>query len=288
MEGDRRLTGAGSKDVGRDVARAVEVFVRGFSVAKRVEAVWVMRDAPRRNEKRYRREEWVAHGLTPPEVDAVVRRHARGSFAVCPIRGLDEPAVPLRAAYKELGYRLTGTEPLMIHRLARLPRVSSAGVAVKRVTTAPLADRLAAAAGSRRLPAEHLEADSPVRQYAALEGDAVVGWVQSIVVRLDPDAAASSASPADGAGIAPEPAAVPTSADGAVMTWCSNMYVLESHRRRGIGRALLARMLRDDRRHGAAASVLLASHAGARLYPVVGYEQIGELLAYSPRRRIDN
>lgn len=293
MEGAGRLTGHGNISGGREVAQAVEVFVRGFSVAKsgthpyvpaRVGAVWVMRDAPRRNEKRYRREEWVAHGLTPSELDAVVRQHSRGGFAVCPIRTLDEPPTPMRSAYKELGYRLTGTEPLMIHRLARVPRVSSSGVAVQRVTTIPLADRLATASGSRRLPAEHLEPDSPVRQYAALEGDAVVGWVQSISVRLESDAADSSVPTDEGTRPEPKQASVPTSADDAVMTWCSNMYVLESHRRRGIGRALLAQMLRDDRRHGAVASVLLASHAGARLYPVVGYEQIGELLAYSPRR----
>lgn len=44
-------------------------------------------------------------------------------------------------------------------------------------------------------------------------------------------------------------------------------------------------MLRTTRRNGATASSLLASHAGAKLYPAVGYEQIGELLAYTPRNR---
>jgi GNAT superfamily N-acetyltransferase len=262
-----------------EVEQAVEVFVRGFAVARsgthpyvpaRVGPVWVMRDAPRRNEKKYRREEWVAHGVAPADVDAVVRRHARGGFAVCPIRTVDEPPEPLRAEYKELGYRLTGTEPLMIHRLGRVPRATSTGVVVKRVTTARLADRLAADSGSRRIPSEYLSADSPVRQYVAVEGQAVVGWVQSIVVRLNPDVGVRSGGAAE--------------RKGTHMTWCSDMFVQESHRRRGIGRALLARMLQDDRRYGAAASVLLASHVGARLYPVVGYEQIGELLAYSPRR----
>jgi hypothetical protein len=30
--------------------------------------------------------------------------------------------------------------------------------------------------------------------------------------------------------------------------------------------------------------VLLSSHTGSMLYPVVGYERIGELLAYTPPR----
>jgi GNAT superfamily N-acetyltransferase len=53
-------------------------------------------------------------------------------------------------------------------------------------------------------------------------------------------------------------------------TWCANMLVKPSHRRRGIGSALLVKMLRDDRERGARKSVLLSSHAGALVYPRVG------------------
>jgi predicted acetyltransferase len=66
--------------------------------------------------------------------------------------------------------------------------------------------------------------------------------------------------------------------------WVSNMFVEPDYRRRGIGRSMLARMLRDDRGRGATRSVLLASHTGAMLYPHVGYETLGELLCYTPRR----
>jgi predicted acetyltransferase len=92
-----------------------------------------------------------------------------------------------------------------------------------------------------------------MRQYVALDGDKPVGWVRSIV-----------------AGEA---------------TWVSNMHVVPAYRRRGIGRSLLVRMLRDDRANGSAASVLLSSHTGALLYPRVGYEQIGELLLFTPGGR---
>ena len=58
----------------------------------------------------------------------------------------------------------------------------------------------------------------------------------------------------------------------------------DAERRRGNYRALLCRMLRDDRAHGATMAVLTSSHPGAKLYPLVGYRQIGLLLAYTPRR----
>lgn len=62
------------------------------------------------------------------------------------------------------------------------------------------------------------------------------------------------------------------------------MYVLLEYRRRGIAKALMTRMLKDDAAAGTIANILLASHAGAKLYPVVGYRQIGQLYAYTPPR----
>jgi predicted acetyltransferase len=59
-------------------------------------------------------------------------------------------------------------------------------------------------------------------------------------------------------------------------------FVVPSHRRRGIARALLTRMLADDKAYGAQANILLSSYAGAKLYPTVGYEEIGELLMFAP------
>ena len=256
----KRKPGVGHEETG-GIKRAIEAFVRGFTftrsfthsyLAERIGSVWVMRDAPRkRPSDYYRREEWVAHGVEPAEVDRIARRETRGGYAICAIRSLDESDAPIRAAYKALGYRLGTTEPLMIHRLRRVPRVPPP-YAIRRITTPDLAERLAKAAGARQILAEHLEDDARLRQYVALDGDKPVGWVRSIV-----------------AGEA---------------TWVSNMHVIPAYRRRGIGRSLLVRMLRDDRAHGAAASVLLSSHTGAMLYPRVGYEQIGELLMFTPKR----
>ena len=99
---------------------------------------------------------------------------------------------------------------------------------------------------------EHLTEYAPLRLYAAFAADKPVGRSRSIVVGDS--------------------------------TWVSNVYVYPAYRRRGIGKAMLVKMLQDDRADGAARSVLLASHTGAMLYPTVGYELIGKLLLYTPRK----
>jgi len=243
-----------------EIEHALEVFVRGFCAGKsrthpykhfRDGKLWVMRDAQRKNPRDYRKEERIAYGVRPSDVDAAARQGTRGRFFVCAVRAMDDSEDELRAGYKALGYRLLSTEPLFIHRLQRIARVT-APATIERVRTMEMAERLGKATRSRPIEPEHLAADAPFRQYVALDGDHLVGWVRSV------NAGDSS--------------------------WCANMYVKPTHRRRGIGRTLLVQMLRDDRRRGAAKSVLLSSHTGALVYPHVGYEQIGVLLIFAPRK----
>ena len=238
---------------------AIEVFARGFCftrslthpyLAERVGQIWVVRDAPRKRGE-YRREEWIAYGVTSEEIDETARKHTRGQFAVCAIYGVNESDQLLREGFKALNYRLGGTEPIMVHELKRIPRFDSS-VEILRVTTADLAERVNKAARSRQVLSEHLAKDSPLRQYVALVDDKPVGWVRSIDVEQ--------------------------------ATWCSDMYVMPEFRRRGIARAMMAQMLRDDRAHGSKLAVLTASHAGAKLYPIVGYKQIGTLMLYTPKK----
>ena len=253
--------------------RAIEVFARGWCfarsfthpyLAERVSmdapgnrsggSLWVLRDAERRS-GRYRNEEWVSHRVPPARVHAAATGpppHRRGGYTVCAIHAADEPDQPLRAGFKALDYRLMTSEPFMIHRLRRIPRVA-APATIRRVRTPELAARLAKAARSRQVLPENLGDEAPQRQYVALIDGAIVGWVGSIAVE---DA-----------------------------TWCQNMFVQREFRRRGIARAMLCRLLRDDRAAGAKLAVLLASHTGAKLYHTVGYRQIGTLLLFSPRKR---
>jgi hypothetical protein len=239
---------------------ALEVFVRGHSVGKsrtfpyqpsRVGPLWVMRDAERKNPRDYRVEDWICFGADPQAVDALVREQTRGAFHICVIVEDGASDAPTRAAYKALGYRLQLTEGLFIHPLQRISKRPSP-VAIERVSTAEMAARLGKAMRTRPIPEDQLGEDAPFRQYVALDGEEVVGCVRSV--------------------------------DAAGATWCADMFVNETHRRRGIGQALLCRMLRDDRARASKGSVLTASHTGALLYPLVGYQRIGTLLMFLPKK----
>lgn len=250
-----------------DIDAALEVFVRGFCVGRSlthpyecapVESdgfLWVMKDAPRRNPRDYRKEEWVACRVDPREVDALARAQARGRFFVCAMQRLSDPDGPLCDGYKALGYRLLSTESLFIHDLMKIPR-ADAPEKISQVRTAGLAAGFAKATRSRPIRPEHLTEDAPFRQYVALDESKsdpkIVGWIRSVYVGDS--------------------------------TWCADLHVVPSHRRRGIATALFAKMLRDDRTHGIKKSVLLSSHAGALLYPQLGYRPLGTLLIFAPKK----
>ncbi|ESX06048.1 GCN5 family acetyltransferase [Mesorhizobium sp. LSJC268A00] len=245
----------------RDIEAAIEVFVHGFStdksrsfpyVASRVGPLWLMRDAERKNARDYRGEEWIVHDVAAEEADAIVRQHARPSFAVSVVIANDGPDEPTRTAYKALGYRLLRTEGFFVQSLRQIPD-PPAIVSIERVRTAERAAQLGKVIRRRPLPDDQLGDDAPFRQYVALDGDAIVGRVRSI--------------------------------DAVGATWCSAMFVEPSHRRRGIGQALMAKMLHDDKAHGSRCSMLLATRAGALLYPRMGYERIGTLLIFAPKNR---
>jgi GNAT superfamily N-acetyltransferase len=210
-----------------------------------------MRDAPRKNARLYRKEEWIAYGMAPHIVDRVARRHTRGRYFVCSVLDRDESADVQRAEYRRLGYRLLAEEAFFVHPLRRIPR-AAAPVKLVRIRTVALAEQFGKATRSRPIRRDQLGEKASFRQYVAIDEGQIVGWVRSV------DADRSS--------------------------WCSQMYVKPSHRRRGIGRALLGKMLRDDRKLQKNRSVLLASRSGALLYPHVGYQQIGSLWIYAPGR----
>jgi GNAT superfamily N-acetyltransferase len=244
----------------REMEFAIEVFVRGHSAGRsrtfpyevtRVGPVWAMRDAPRKNPRDYRKEEWIAHDVDPSQVDAIARRHTRGRFFVCAMIRESQPDESIKTAYKALGYRLLATEGFFVQHLKRIPKPPP-HIPIERVRTPERAAQLGKVTRTRPISSDLLADDAPLRQYVAFDGENIVGRVRSV--------------------------------DAAGATWCADMYVDPSHRRRGIGQALLCRMLREDRARGSKCSVLTASHTGALLYPRVGYERIGTLFMFVPRR----
>ncbi len=69
--------------------------------------------------------------------------------------------------------------------------------------------------------------------------------------------------------------------------WVSDLHVKEEWRRHGFGRALMSRMLQDDRELGVSHSVLLATSQGAKLYPQLGYEIRATLQMFCPLKRFE-
>lgn len=243
---------------GSSLTRAIEVFVEGFGftqsfthpyIGERVDPLWVMRDAARKNAKDYRREEWCAFKTPAEEVDSIVREHTRGRYAICAFHGIDTSDETLRADYKTLGYRLGYTEGVMVHALKQIPNIKSPAK-IERVLTQDLADAVTKAARYRQILPEHLTTDASLRLYAALIDGEVVGWVRTIACK-----------------------------GGA---WVSNMEVRPEFRRRKIASALLVKMMRDDRKQGIKNSVLTSSKAGAKLYTTLGYQPLATLLLFTP------
>ncbi len=246
------------------IREGIEVFVHGYCfgrsltfphLASQVEGVWWLRDAERKNPADYRKEEWVTFGVEPSEVDRIARHYTRGRYFVCAMSPLLVKDEQLCGQYKQLGYRLLTTEPLFVHSLARIPKVAArepigGAFRIEQVQDEALAERFAEASGTKVIEPQYWETPAPFRQYVAIDDEQIVGWVRSVRVGAN--------------------------------AWVANMNVIEAFRRRGIGTALLARLLRDDRKRGVRKSVLLATHTGAMLYPNLGYRAIGVLYIFAP------
>ncbi|MEQ1906489.1 MAG: GNAT family N-acetyltransferase [Pirellulaceae bacterium] len=244
----------------KELKDAIAVFAKGHCVGKSVThhyeanqigSIWQLRDAPRKNALNYRKEEYVACGIAPSKVDSIAREKTRGRFFICDIVPTSVDDALHRREFKNLGYRLLATEPFFVHDLKRIPSPKNKSVKIELVEEASLAARLGKAMNMRPLTEAYFGERGLFRQYVALDGKQIVGWVRSVPAGKS--------------------------------NWCSTLGVMESHRRRGIGQTLLAEMLRADRRLGVATSVLLASHTGALLYPSLGYKQIGMLYIYAPK-----
>jgi GNAT superfamily N-acetyltransferase len=211
----------------------------------------VLRDSPAR--ARARKLEIVAWGVGPAEVVRTIREAGLGWHFVCHLHEHYGEFAFVREAYKAHGYRALQTEWMFAHDLAAVPDLRSEPP-VRRLRAEADAERLRRASRSRPIRREHLAAEpSPHRLYAAMDEDAVYGWVSSI--------------PVGG------------------RAWVADLFVKPEHRGRGFGRALMSALLADDRAHEVETSVLLASSDGARLYPHLGYRRLGVLQIFCPVRR---
>ena len=166
-----------------------------------------------------------------------------GWHFLCDIHSPQEDFTSRRAQYNELGYRALSTEWLFIHDMKDIPDFES-DPQVRLVSDQDVLSHINQIASQPR----KLQPGS--RLYSAWDEGQDFGWVTSVPYR-----------------------------DSA---WVANLYVHREFRGKGFGRALMSKLLNEDRENGVKQSVLLASSDGARLYPHLGYQQIGILQMFCP------
>jgi len=216
--------------------------------------LWILRDSMRKAGKT-RTEELFAYGAVPAEVVRALRDYApSGKYALEPFVSPDEDIAEAKAQYKALGFRLARSEPLFVCPLAN-PEPAVSRWHIRRVESLEEARAVCLqifGKASRKVRPEDLETPTPaIRMYWVEVDGAVVAVARSLM---------------------PQPSA----------TWMHDVETRPEFRRRGIATALLGHVLADDARHGTAYSVLLATQAGSKLYPQVGYHQRALLQIYSP------
>ena len=237
---------AGALALNRSVIAPAEVVRHG--------PLWIMRDSnPKPGKARI--EEVFAYGASPAETVKALRDYApRGRYALEPFISPDEDVEAAKAAYKSMGFRLGHTEPLFVCPLAGRARAAIPW-RIRRVASLDEVRQVGLQVfgrANRKLRPEDLTAERPVmRMY----------WVEA-----DGRAVAVARS------LMPQPAAA----------WMHDVETAPEYRRRGIATALLSHVLADDAELGAQHSVLLASMAGSKLYPQLGYQQRALLQVYTP------
>lgn len=192
-----------------------------------------------------RKSEVMAVEQDPASVVDRVQRSGVGWHFLCDISGPDFNHKDRKAAYKRLGYRAMSTEWVFVHDLDEIP-VHESDPAPRLVQTRVEWEAIPQESSQKRTWWPE------VRQYCIWDEALAYGWVQS--------------RPYQDLG------------------YTAELYVRDQHRRRGFGRSLMSRVLRDDKAAGCSATVLISSAAGAKLYPSLGFREIGTLLAFCPIR----
>ncbi|MEZ4698051.1 MAG: hypothetical protein R2832_16660 [Rhodothermales bacterium] len=170
-----------------EIEKALRVFVKGFAEVRgrtwpylqtRTGDLWRLHDAPRKTSRGYRREEWIGRNIDIRSADAAIRAGVISHFAVCSLLTESDSVESMKSGFRDMGYRQTGSEPLFVHRLKRVPRVTCPAE-IRIMKTEADAALFAAATRTRQVDASVLR-DAPYRQYLAFVGDELVGRVRSI------------------------------------------------------------------------------------------------------------
>ncbi len=241
------------------IETAIQVFARGFSFTRsrtkpaevaHFESMTIMRDV-RHERPDARNQELIFGNESVENASRILAEYAAPKHKLCWIVPPEVPDEDACAQVKALGYRLIAREGFFTFDHSD-PLPTPTTDSVRRVISEEEHKILAKANGIKPLPKEWVLGEKPkLRRFAIDHDELPVGWVSSVDTVEE-------------------------------CTWVSALWVNPEHRGKGYGFSLMAKMLADDRELGYRHSVLLASYAGARLYPHLGYKRIGTLYLASP------
>jgi GNAT superfamily N-acetyltransferase len=161
----------------------------------------------------------------------------------------DQPG--LRAAYERGGYRLYGSETLMVCDLATAhAQVQDPTVTVVRTTAEAAWHNANDPQGSTWIMPDNL-ADPRMTHYAIVRDGRLLARGRNL--RID-----------------------------ATHSYVSRVYTAKAQRGQGLAHALMLRLLADDVACGARWSVLTATGMGARLYARLDYRALGKIHIFKP------
>lgn len=241
------------------IEAAIQVFARGFSFTRsrtkpadvaHFESMTIMRDV--RHERPNARNQELIFGNEAVENAArILAEYNAPKHKLCWIVSPDISDDEACAQVKALGYRLMAREGFFTFDNSD-PLPAPTTDYVRRVISEDEHKVLAKANRIKPLPKVWVLGEKPkLRRFAIDHDELPVGWVSSVDTGED-------------------------------CTWVSALWVNPEHRGKGYGFSLMAKMLADDRELGYRHSVLLASYAGARLYPHLGYKRIATLYLATP------
>ena len=228
-------------------------FTHPYLATRLTPQILQLHDGPRSNPNAdVRRDEFVCFGCLPNEALEISAEAAKGNFAICFVLPAGADDTEVRKEFKLLGCRLGATEAFMENDTPEIEPTEPI-IPIVRIADQAHADAIGKAWRRKQILSRDIGNENAIhRVYTIHDGNKFIGSCGSIRV--------------GDAG------------------WISSLYVDADYRRKGLGTALMTRVMSDDRALGITRSVLLASHTGAMLYPQVGFRQLGMLYIYNPPR----
>jgi GNAT superfamily N-acetyltransferase len=193
-------------------------------------------------------DEFFAIGQEPEEVVALLKQGDPQAEHYLTVLA-DRPELPQR--YGQLGYKLSETEPLMLHTLQELPPLEQ----TYQVTLAHTLEEAAwlntnDMAQLNWVIAENLADPTMFHYYVKLDGLPVA---RGRAIHL---------------------------AHGTA--YVARVHTAEAYRRRGLSRALMTRLLHDAAANGMGYCLLSASPMGVPLYEQLGFATLGTIFVFEP------